>query len=364
MMRIALVSSPCTRIPPQNYGGTERIVSLLADGLAARGHDVTLFATGDSETSGKLRSIYPTPTGGGESLWAQDILHTHAAFAESDRFELVHDHTSDAGFALSLFSSTPTLHTLHCGVVTKPANAAFYRSWPGKSLVVLSESQRRLLSHPEPVWTVYNALDIDHFPLERNKDDYLLHVGRLEARKGTHLAIEVAKRTGQRLILAGIVPDEHFFARKVAPHIDGTQIQYVGPVGGEDKVKLFQHAKAFLFPVQWEEPFGIVLIEAMSCGTPVVAFDCGAVAEVVDHGRTGFIVSDLDEMCDAVGAVSGIEPSVCHSHVEQRFGAQQMVSNYEAVYRAIITEGGREPNAGRKSAVYGTRRRLLHSDRG
>jgi glycosyltransferase involved in cell wall biosynthesis len=336
-MRIAVIAPPYYRVPPKTYGGTERVINLLVEGLVERGYDVTLFATGDSQTRAKLRSIYAAPIGAGPLAWAPQARHGSLAFTEADQFDIIHNHTPVSGFLYSMFVETPTVHTIHY-MDEQSSDLIFYRAWPGRSLIMVSQSQRRLLAHPEPVRVVHNGVDANRFTLCHEKDAYLLHIGRLSERKGTHLAVEVARRSGRRLILAGKIEDDQFYQRAIAPYVDGEQIEMRGSVGGQERIDLFQRACALLFPIQWEEPFGLVLAEAMACGTPVVAFGHGSVPELVRHGETGFIVNDVDAMCAALDDLPQIDPDTCRSHVLAHFSLERMIDGYEAVYRSILAQ--------------------------
>lgn len=336
-MRIAVVAPSAYPVPPHGYGGTERVISLLVEGLVCRGHAVTLFASGDSQTTATLSSSYPQALGAHYMTWADQACHASQAFLDPSQFDVIHNHTSLSGLLYSLFVNTPTLHTIHY-FEEETSDPAFYREWPAQQLVVISQSQRALLAHPDPVWVVYNGVDFDTIPLCQDKHDYLLHIGRLSEWKGTHLAVEVARRTGRRLILAGKIENAAFWKRQIAPHIDGEQIQFRGVVGGAERLMLFQHASALLFPVQWSEPFGLVLVEALACGTPVICFDRGSVPEIVTPGRSGWIVADVDEMCTALGQLDHLDPAMCRAMVEQRFSAVHMVEQYERIYETLVAQ--------------------------
>lgn len=338
-MKIALISSPYGRTPPRTYGSSGQVVSLLVEGLVSKGHDVTLYATGDSQTKGTLKAYFKEPVGDFAWVtWPHEMRHVQEALKEAASFDIIHNHTQ-SGIVFSHLVDAPMVHTVHSVFYLEDEpDLAFFRSVPGRTLVNVSRSQQRLLAHPEPTWVVYNAVDETQFPYSSAKGNYLLHIGRLTAVKGTHLAVQAAKHAGEKLILAGPVfeEDKQFFVREIAPSIDGSQIQYIGPVGGAGKMALLQGAKALLVPICWEEPFGLVMIEAMSCGTPVVAFNRGSVPEIVEHGKTGFIVDDLDSMCMAVKNVAAINPACCHAAALERFSPQRMVSNYEEVYKSVI----------------------------
>jgi glycosyltransferase involved in cell wall biosynthesis len=345
-VRIAVVAPVWIPVPPPGYGGVEQVVSLLIEELVARGHDVTLFASGDSVTKANLRSVYDeAPT---DRLWEvePDAVHVGAAytfatraFRDGEGFDLVHDHTNYLGVAFAASLPTPVVHTVH--MVLDQARASFLRRFSSEVyLTAISAYQRDEV--PELPWrgVVHNAVDLDALPFRGDKEGYLLCIGRVCERKGQDLAIEVARQAGLPLVLAGRVhPKEAwFFEERILPYVDADQVVFHGEVSNELKGELLAGARALLFPVREPEPFGLAMVEALGCGTPVIAEPLGAVPEVVTDGETGFLAAGVDAMADAVERTPEISPERCREEAVARFHPQAMVDGYEAVYRGILGE--------------------------
>ena len=326
-------------VPPTGYGGIESIVDLLTEGLVADGHDVTLFASGDSKTSAKLVSVFERAPSEriGQTFWELD--HALACVRRIRTFDVIHDHTGLLGLSLLGLAAAPLVHTVHGPVDGDPGR--LYRAAcdaiaaPG--LVSLTLSQRR--PAPDLPWlaNVPNAIDFATFPLDRRGKDDLVFLGRMTPDKGAHRAIEVAKRAGRRLKIAAKCrePAElEYFRRYIEPELDD-QVQYVGEVDHEQRVELLCGARALLFPIDWEEPFGLAMIEAMACGTPVIATRRGSVPEVITHGRTGIIVDTLDEMVGAIDAIERLDRHAVRTEAEQRFSIDCMVEGYLDAYETV-----------------------------
>ena len=341
-MRIAQLAPPWITVPPAGYGGTEWVVQQLCDGLTARGHDVRLYATGDSHTAAELCALFPREMPDRIGVTPFDARHTSFAFAdiEQSEFDLVHDHSGFIAVAFSRYLATPMVHTVHCAF--DDFTLGFYEQFAREVGYICISEYQRSMAPPGMDWAglAYNAMEVGQWPYTTDKDDYLLAFGRVCEAKGFHHSIETAKRLGRRLIMAGVLqaPYRAYFREMIEPHIDGDQIVYEGEVTMERKRELFAKASAFLFPITWPEPFGLVMIEAMACGTPVVAMRQGSVPEVVDDGKTGFVVAadDLDAFVAAVGRVGEIDPAVCRRTVEERFTVERMVADYEAIYRRYL----------------------------
>lgn len=329
-LRIAQISTPFERTPPSRYGGTEGVASYLTEGLVKRGHEVTLFGTGDSVTDADLRWLFPKPVR--PYSRHDELVHTTFAFSFADEFDIIHNHSSFSGIALCSLIKTPSVTTLH-GDFNKE-ELFFFRAFKDNNYIAISESQRKRFPDINFLDVVYNSIDVDSFPFASKKNGYFLYIGLMAAHKGPHHAIEVVKRVNGPLRLAGKVDQEYiqFFERDVKPALNH-QIQFFGEISDSTKKRFYQDAKCLLFPSTWEEPFGLVMIEAMACGTPVVAFDRGAVPEIVVDGKTGFVVQDVDEMVDAVERINEIDPYFCRKHIEKKFDIDQMVKNYEKIYR-------------------------------
>lgn len=341
-MRIAQLAPPWISVPPAGYGGTERVVQQLCDGLTERGHEVVLYASGDSRTRAELRSIFPAQAPHAMGQTSYDARHVAFAFRDiaADRFDLVHDHSGFLGVAFGRCLPAPIVHTVHgaFNAETYP----FYQQFAGAvSYVAISKAQRAM-APPGMKWAgvVYNGIETRDWPFSAEKDDYLFAFGRICKAKGFHLSIEAALRTGRKLVIAGVVQDagREYFESQVRPYIDGEQIIYEGEVNEERWRRLFARARAFLFPITWAEPFGLVMIEALAAGTPVIALRRGSVEEVVEHGKTGFICDSLDDIVAAVARLDEINPHACRRAAEERFAVGRMVAAYEAVYRRVLTQ--------------------------
>lgn len=339
-MRIAQIAPPWIAVPPEGYGGTEWVVKHLCDGLVARGHEVHLFATGDSHTDAQLHALFPAQMPGEIGRTPYDARHVAWALDEivrDGRFDVIHDHSGFLGVAFGGGSRARMVHTVHCAF--DAAAYGFYEQFRDAVGYVSISDFQRTLGPPGMRWTatVYNALPVNDWPYRERKDDYLLAFGRICEDKGFHLAIEVARRTGRRLLMAGVVQAWYrdYFERQIAPQVDDEQIVYLGEVSDAQKRDLFAGASAFVFPILWPEPFGIVMIEAMAAGTPVIALRNGSVPEVVPEGVGGFVCDDVDAMVAAVDRLDEIEPAACRASVAERFSVEKTAADYEAVYRGV-----------------------------
>jgi glycosyltransferase involved in cell wall biosynthesis len=330
-------------VPPPGYGGIEFVVALLCDALVDLGHDVELFCAPGSSSRARVHPVLDEahPESIERSLFEADHVARvfraiDAAAADGAPFDVVHDHCGYTPLAMADRLDTPLVHTVHgpFNHETKPYYAAHGHHG---SVVCISRAQAGMAPDPGIVdGVVYNPIDIDDWPFSHDKDDYLLWVGRFVAEKGPQRAIRVAKAVGRRLILAGVVQprQERFFAQEIQPHLDGDQIMYIGEVGGARKQRLFADAYAFLMPIRWAEPFGMVMVEAMAGGTPVLAFPEGAAPEVVEHGVSGFLVSDEDEMVAMVPEAGRLDPLQVRRSAE-RFAPDRIAAGYERVYRSV-----------------------------
>ena len=338
-MRIAVIAPPWYAVPPSGYGGIEWVVALLADGLTDRGHEVTLFAPPGSETEAELipplGEVPPAELIG--DPW-YEAAHAVSAYDRGDKFDLLHDHTGPVGASIGAMSDAPTVHTLH-GPFT-PQTTMLYRGIARRHwFVAISESQRSMA--PENLrWggVVYNGIPMDRYPFREDKDDYLFFLGRADDEKAPHLAIEAARLAGRRLVMCATTKNQReqaYWAEMVEPLL-GDDVEVHGECDQEQKTALLARATALLFPIQWAEPFGLVMTEAMACGTPVIAWRNGSVPEVVADGQTGFIVESVEEMAAAVDRLGALDRRTMRARVEQRFSAEAMVTGYERVYQQVL----------------------------
>ena len=344
-LRIAMLAPPWLPVPPTGYGGVESVVSLLAEGLVGRGHEVTLFAAPGSGSTATVRHVLSEghPDEIERALYESDhVAQVFAALDEAadggEPFDVIHDHCGFTALAMADRISAPMVHTLH-GPFT-PQTSCFYQAHGHKARVVaISEAQRSSApSGLEVAGVIPNPVDVAAWPFQHRKEEYLVWIGRMHESKGPHRAIAAARQAGSRLILAGPVQpgQENFFSEAVAPHVDGDSVRYVGEVGGRVKSELIARAKALLMPIRWNEPFGMVMIEALACGTPVISFDEGAAPEVIRDGVTGFLVEDESAMARAVKCVSSLDPWTCRADVEARFGVRGVTAAYERLFRTTV----------------------------
>ena len=340
-MRIAQVAPLYERVPPQLYGGTERVVSYLTEALVALGHEVTLFASGDSVTQARLeapcgRALRLDPT-------CRDPLAPHVrmlgrVYDQAERFDVIHCHTDYLGLPLTRFTATPTLITLH-GRLDIPDIAPLYTDYCDVPVVSISDAQRTPL--PQANWqaTVHHGLPPALYPAQTRAGAYLLFLGRISPEKCPDTAIRIACRAGIPLRIAAKVDavDQQYFETTIRPLLDHPLVTFVGEVDEDGKRALLGNALALLFPIDWPEPFGLVMIEALACGTPVIARRRGSVPEVLEHGRTGFVCETEDEMLAAVRRLSRLDRAACRAAFERRFTDAVMAQHYLEVYEAICT---------------------------
>jgi glycosyltransferase involved in cell wall biosynthesis len=342
-LRVAMLAPPWISVPPPGYGGVESVVGVLTDALVRRGHAVTLFCAPGSRSSARVVSLLEEshPEEIERSLYEVD--HVARAFAEIDLaayeepFDVVHDHCGFTALAMADRLDAPLVHTLH-GQFT--ANTAAFYARHGHKAALVGISRAQLASAPaglEPVGAIPNPIDVRAWPLREHKDDYLLWVGRMTGEKGPHRAIAAARAAGVPLVLAGVIQpgQQAFFDREVAPHIDGERVRFLGEIGGSVKLAAFAGARALLMPIRWEEPFGMVMVEALACGTPVIAFAEGAARELVCDGRTGYLVEDEQAMSAAVARLPRIAPRDCRAWVAEHCDVDVVAAAYEQTYRSV-----------------------------
>jgi glycosyltransferase involved in cell wall biosynthesis len=342
-----MVAPPWITVPPPGYGGIESVVALLCEELVARGHAVTLFAAPGSHSTAEVVSPLARTHADqiGASLWESD--HVAAAYDAVDQaasegrpFDVLHDNSGFTAAAMASRLSVPVVHTVH-GPFNDETRAFYIRHGHKARLVALSRHQ--LEQAPPGVRVtdiVPNPIRVEDWPLVTAKGDYLLWMGRMDPAKGAQRAIAAARLAGSRLVLAGPVQpgQEEYFANEIEPHVDGSDVVYAGEVGGVRRKELFARAMGFLMPIRWAEPFGMVMVEALACGTPVIAFPEGAASEIVIDGENGFLVADEQEMADAVASLPRIDALSCRESVASRYDIAIVADGYEDVYRSAIEE--------------------------
>lgn len=334
-MRIAMLAPIAWRVPPRHYGPWERVVWLLTEGLVDRGVDVTLFATADSQTRARLIAVCPRPYEEDPSLdpkvW--ECLHISEVFEHAEEFDLIHNHFDFLPLSYSGLVRTPVLTTIHG--FSSERILPVYRKYNRRTYYVSISNADR---HPDLdyVATVYHGIDLESFTLRTEPGDYLLFFGRMHPDKGTREAIEVARRSGMPLKMAGIIQDRAYFEQEVAPFIDGQQIQYLGSVGPADRDRLLGGAYALLHLINFDEPFGLSVVEAMACGTPVVARPRGSMPEIIQDGETGVLVQTVEEAVAALPRLRQLDRAKIRAYVEGRFSRERMVDDYLRVYDEVL----------------------------
>lgn len=342
-MRIAQVAPLAEQVPPPGYGGIELVVSHLTDELVRRGHDVTLFASGDSQTLARLESVTPkalrlNPTINEPAVY--DLLQLKRILEQADEFDVIHFHTGFTALPWVELLKTAVVHTLH-GRFTEH-NRKIFSQYGKQCYISISNAQRKFAPELNYISTVYNGIKPQNYPFhaQPSQSSYLAFLGRISPEKGPQQAIEIARAVGWPLKMAGKVDavDKDFFKQEIEPQIDGKQIQYLGEVTHAEKVELIANAAVTLFPITWSEPFGLVMIESMCTGTPVIGMNLGSVSEVIAHGKTGFICHSIEEMINAIPKAIELDRQACRDHVVSRFSITQMVNGYETAYQKVIAE--------------------------
>ena len=334
-MRIAMLAPISWRTPPRHYGPWELVTSLITEGLVKLGIDVTLFATADSITRAKLVGVakvgYSEDSSVEPKVW--ECLHIAEVFERADEFDLIHNQFDFLPLSYSRLVKTPVVTTIHG--FSSPRIVPVYRKYNANThYVSISNADR----HPDLKYiaTVHHGIPMEQFAVAEDHEDYLLFYGRIHPDKGAAEAIEVALRTKRPLILAGIVQDQQYFAEKVQPHLGSNGIEYLGPVGPERRTELLSKAAAMLHLINFNEPFGLSVVESMACGTPVIACDRGSMPELIVNGRTGFLVKGLDDAVNAVGECDRLNREAIREHVRRNFSQDEMVRKYVEVYRQIL----------------------------
>ncbi len=359
-MKIAQIASPWITIPPKNYVGTESVLFQLIEQQVAQGHDVTLFASGDAKTSAKLVSFFPKALlqeGVPWTMHLKPFYHLQKALEQvhEQGFDIVHTHLSSAAdmyiFPLTAALATPHVTTLHsCFPFDRAPNNwvgdsdRYYMDWASfVPMVAISESARAQVPYPlNFVGVIYNGVELPPYsPRRKQQEDCFVWLGRFVPEKGVHLAIEAAKRAGVPITLAGTIDryvqeSGRYFHEKIEPQIDNDRVKYIGPVNAKQKLALLSRARGFLNPIEWEEPFGMVMVEAMMLSCPVISFDRGAARELIVDGKTGFLVQNLDEMVESIPRIDEIDREITSKHAKDHFSARRMAEGYTRVYQKVI----------------------------
>jgi len=340
-MRIAMLSPIAWRTPPRHYGPWESVVSLLTEGLVSCGYTITLFATADSETKGTLHAIcnkgYEEDNTISPKAW--ECLHISELFERAHEFDLIHNNFDFLPLTYTNLISTPVVTTIHG--FSSPSILPVYKKYNGKVFYVsISDADRS--PELDYIATIHHGIDLENFDFQPSPEDYLLFFGRIHHDKGTKEAIEIAKACNKRLIIAGIIQDEIYYKKNVEPFLDNQNIVYVGSADPVKRNHLLGKASALLHPINFNEPFGLSVIEAMACGTPVIAFNRGSMPELIDHGKNGFLVSNKDEAITALNRIKDIDRLHCRKTVEEHFTVDTMVAKYIQAYEQILKEKSRE----------------------
>lgn len=340
-MRIAVLSPIAWRTPPRHYGPWESVASNLTEALVDRGHEVTLYASGDSITKANLRSVCPRGYEEDSNLIPKvwESLHISALFEEADQYDLIHNHFDFLPLTYSAMTKTPLVTTIH-GFSSQGILPVYRKYDDSVYYVSISDADRA----PDLTYTatVHHGIKMEEFQFEAQPSDYLLFFGRIHRDKGVREAIRIAEQCDKHLIIAGIIQDQSYYQKHVEPMLKKDKIKYIGSVGPEKRNQLLGNAAVLLHPIHFEEPFGLSVVESMACGTPVIAFNRGSMPELIKHGYNGYLVNNVDEAVDAVSHIDSIRRADCRSYVEQNFTIDQMADGYEKVYEQILAQNGQK----------------------
>jgi len=336
-MHIAMLSPIAWRTPPRHYGPWESVASLLTEGLVARGHDVTLYATADSQTSGTLHAVCPRGYEEDRSLIPKvwECLHISELFEHADAYDIIHNHFDFLPLTYTGLTTTPVVTTIHG--FSSPGILPVYKKYNGKAFyVAISDADRS--PDLDYIKTIHHGIDIEQFDFQPAPDEYLLFFGRIHKDKGTREALDIARACSKKLILAGIIQDQAYYNQYVASHIDNDKVVYLGSAGPAERNRLLGKACALLHPIQFDEPFGLSVIESMACGTPVIAFNRGSMPELIENGKSGFLVDNVDEAVETVARIEEIDRAFCRRRVERHFTIDRMIDAYVNVYETILEQ--------------------------
>lgn len=350
-MRIAQIAPLMERVPPPKYGGTERVVHNLTEELVRRGHEVVLYASGDSLTSAELRSPCPRSlrmADVGEQIGAQ-LIQLGRVYREAGDFDVIHSHVEQATFPAAGLCPTPILHTIHSRL-DLPHLPPVYRHFMDQPLISISNAQREPMPWANWLATVYHGLPLERFPFYPKAGDYLVYVSRIAPEKQPHEAIELCLRLGVPLKVAGKVDrvDRNYFEEKVKPLLSSSLVEFIGEITGQERNELMGGALGFLFPLDWPEPFGLVVVESLAVGTPVITRPVGSVPELMVDGVTGFLCESLEEMAARIPDLAALDRRACRRHVEENFSTGRMADGYEAAYARRVESRNLSPLLARR----------------
>jgi len=348
-LKIAQLVPPWLAVPPKKYGGTELIASYLTEGLVKRGHDITLFASGDSKTKAKLVSVFPKALYWKGISWKDPygpLLQAISCFEKAENFDIIHSHSAYWGLCFSALTKTKVITTYHGDFNSIPKNTAKYsilEKFKNSPFISISNSQRKIKGLKlNFIATIYNGIEIEKFKFNDIPNNYLVWMGRITPKKGLLEAIEVAKKVKVPLKIAAKIdknhpPDIEFYKKKVKPLIDGKKVIYIGEIGGyKAKSNFLRNAIALINPIKWKEPFGLVMVEAMASGTPVIVFDKGSAKEIIKDGKTGFIVKNIPQAINVFKKIDKIKRRDCRKWVEKKFSNDRMINEYEKLYYKVL----------------------------
>lgn len=343
-LKVAVLAPICWRTPPRHYGPWEQVSSNIAEGLIKQGIEVTLFATGDSLTAGKLEYIAPRSYEEDKNLdpktW--ECLHIGHMMEQADSFDIIHNNYDFHSLIFSRVIKTPIVTTIHG--FSSPRIIPMYKEY-NKNTHYVSISNSDRSPELDYIGTVYNGINIDDFTFNETPEDYLLYFGRIHHDKGTAEAIQIALKSKRKLIISGIIQDENYFKEKILPFIDGENIVFVGPSGPEKRDELLGKAAVLLHPINFNEPFGLSVAEAMLCGTPVIAFNKGSMPELIEHGKSGFLVNNIAEAVDALKEIPQLDRAFCRSWSATKFSCEKMSADYLKIYRKILSYAKNQPSS-------------------
>jgi len=346
-LRIAQIAPLWVRIPPKKYGGIELIIYHLCNELVNRGHKVTLFASGDSKTRAKLVSVRPKPLLDDDIKWtnvSMTLLNSGVAYERQGQFDIIHAHNDINDLFFAALSKTPSVHTMHNPLHSSKnldTRRIVLKHYHALNFVSISHSQAKLSDVKlHIIKNVYNGIDVPSFEFNPHPKNHVAWIARVDKYKGIENAIIAAKRAKENILLAGRLDytQQDYFKKRIKPYLNGKSVSFIGEIGAPQKSKFFGSAKALLYPIEWPEPFGLVMTEAMACGTPVIGFDHGSVREVVKNGVTGFVVNTISEMVRAMKKIDTIDRKKCRAWVEQKFSVKAMVDGYEEVYERVLSK--------------------------